>query len=429
MNRREFLIAGGILATTGIAKHAFGSDTPKSAEGPLEVGAPCLQAPAGTTMGISWRVSGLSRGAVEYADNPRFDHAKTATGLSAGYGLIPLDDKALQVRLEGLKPGKKYYYRTVTTPFAYRNAYNAQPGEPIVSATHAFTTPGKNAKAHFCMFSDTHADWKPFQKVVQKTKELKPAAIVWNGDATNSTQDKKTAVEIFLDAPIQDRDFAADLPTFYVSGNHDFRGSWISRREEVVLPRNPSERSGAMWDLKWNFAERLGEMALIGLDTGEDKPDAHPKWMGLANYSPYRQKQAVWLEDVLKRPDIAKAKYKVVFCHIPLFADPTHKDYPKDGVKIDPNDYAYWSRECNELWGPILTKHKVNLVVCGHRHRFRFDPATKERPWAQVLGGGHDVQGADKFPTVVEGLVEHGAFRLRVHDVEHDTIVFDEKIA
>ena len=222
----------------------------------------------------------------------------------------------------------------------------------------------------------------------------------------------------------------ADIPTLFESGNHDFRGSWISKKEEVMLPRHPGEREGTEWDLKWNFAERLGDMALIGLDTGEDKPDAHPKWFGLANFEPYRKAQAKWLEKALARPDIAAAKYKVVFCHIPLYAAPDHPDYPHDGVKVDPQDYAYWSRECAELWGPLIEKAGVQLVVVGHKHRFRHDLPSAGRSWHQVVGGGHElgitrhkVPNAELFPTVVEGIVEDGRLVVSTYDVFGDRLV------
>lgn len=443
LTRRGFIAAGGVLAayaSHGGAKAADTENQPAEADPflgtrglPLEVGSPCLQAPGETTMGVSWAVSGLSKGVVEYADNPDMRDAKTVK--SGGFGLVPIDVNALQVRLTGLKPATKYWYRTVTTPFTdYSNIYDAKLGEPVVSGVHSFTTLGEGAKAHFCAVNDTHARWKPFQMAVRKVNELAPSAVVWNGDATNTTQDKRTAVEIFLNPPVEDRDWSADIPVFFESGNHDFRGSWISKKEEVVLPRDPSERRGDQWDLKWNFAQRLGEMALVGLDTGEDKPDAHPKWFGLANFEPYRKAQARWLEEQFARPEIASAKYKVVFCHIPLFADPESVDYPHDGVKIDPHDYAYWSRECAELWGPILEKAGVKLVVCGHKHRFRFDPPAPGRCWAQVVGGGpelgfnRDKPDAGKFPTVVEGLVEDGKLRLIVHDVFNNRVVLDKSL-
>ena len=447
ITRRGFLVAGGATLAAAAAHGEGAADAPRTVPQekprdpfhgtggvPLEVGFPCLQAPGETTMGVSWKVSGLAKGVVEYADNPEFRGAKTVK--SGGYGLVPIDVQALQVRLEGLKPSTKYWYRTVTTPFTdYKDIYRAKLGEPIVSATYSFTTLGTATPASFCMMSDTHAKWEAFQMIVAKIKELAPSAVVWNGDATNTTQKKETAVEIFLDPPVKDRDYAASVPVFFESGNHDFRGSWISKKEEVMLPRHPAERRGDQWDLKWNFAVRCGDLAMIGMDTGEDKPDAHPKWFGLANFEPYRKAQAKWLDEQFARPEIASAKFKVLFCHIPLFADPASADYAHDGVKIDPEDFAYWSRECADLWGEAIKRAGVQLVVCGHKHRFRYDPPTAERPWAQVVGGGPELgvargqPDATRFPTVVEGKVEDGRLRLIVHDVLNGRKALDELIA
>ena len=428
-NRREFLKGGAVAAvgvaaagcvTEGVSESApIAADPFLGTQGvPLKVGFPCLQAPGETTMGVSWRVSGLAKGVVEYADNPDFRNSRFVK--SGGYGLVPIDVTALQVRLEGLKPSSRYWYRTITTPFTdYQNIYDAKLGEPIVSATHSFSTLGKDAKAHFCVINDTHAQWKSFEMVVSKVKAFAPTAAVWNGDATNTTQTKETAAEIFLDPPVASRDWSADVPVFFESGNHDFRGSWISKKEEIMLPRHPAERRGDQWDLKWNFAVRLGDIAMIGMDTGEDKPDGHPKWFGLANFEPYRRAQAKWLEEQLARPEIAQAKFKVVFCHIPLFAAKDHPDCPHDGVKIDPEDYAYWSRECHDLWSPILEKGGVQLVIAAHKHNFRYDAPTADRSWAQIVGGGPEANqlNCSNFPTVIEGKVEGGELVVTVHDV------------
>ena len=452
ISRRNFLFSGGALAATGCVStvtdvgfenRAKQAATPAVADDPFlgtqgrpfTTGFPCLQAPSETTMGIGWAVNGLSKGVVEYADNPLLENSKIVK--SGGYGLVSIDIAALQVRLEGLKPATTYWYRTITTPFTdYQNIYDAKLGEPVYSKTYSFTTLGAGAASHFCMMSDTHAQWKPFGMIVRKMKALKPAAIVWNGDATNTTQKKETAVEIFLDPPVDDRDYAATIPTFFESGNHDFRGSWISKKEEVMQARHPAERRGDQWDLKWNFAVRLGEIAMIGMDTGEDKPDEHPKWFGLANFSAYRRAQAKWLEEQFARPEIASAKFKVLFCHIPLWPRNAQEEQaPWDGSTVDKDGYAYWSRECRDLWAPIFEKGGVQLVVAGHKHRFDYFPADATRKWAMVIGGGPELgmsRGKPddrRFPTVVEGKVVDGKLRLLVHDVLHDRIVLNTVIA
>jgi phosphodiesterase/alkaline phosphatase D-like protein len=440
-DRRSFIASGAATVAAGCAtssaepkkqtqsknieaeKSVRAADPLKGTQGvPLKVGEPCLQAASSTSMGISWAVSGLSKGVVEYADNPEF--ANSAIVKSGGYALVPIDTSALQVRLTALKPSTKYYYRTITTPFTdYSNIYNAKLGRPIVGKTYSFTTLGKDNRGKFAMISDTHAQWKSYELRAKHLKDNPPAVLVWNGDATNTTQSKATAVEIFLSPPIPSADFAAEIPVAFVAGNHDYRGSWISKINEVLLPRLPSERDGEFWDLKWNFAERVGDMAVIGVDTGEDKPDAHPKWFGLANFEPYRKAQAKWLEQAFSRPEIASAKYKVVFCHIPLYASPDHPDYAHDGVKIDPDDWAYWSRECYDLWNPIMEKAGVQLVVAGHKHRYRHDLPSPGRSWHQVVGGGHELgtlrgkPDAERFPTVIEGEVKEGKLVVTVHDV------------
>ena len=447
LTRRDFVLStGALLTASAVSGCKFGGganaagDVRLGAGDAAGIGLPCLQAPGETTMGVAWTVPSLSKGAVEVADNPEMRNP--CLFRPGGLGLVPIDDCVLSVRITGLRPSTRYWYRTVTTPFlAYENAYSARLGADVRSDVYSFMTLGENVPAHFCMMSDTHANWDSFGLVARKIKELSPTAVVWNGDATNTTQDKKTAAEIFLNPPVEDRDYASQIPVFFENGNHDFRGSWISRKEEVVMPRLPAERSARHWELKWNFAVRCGEMALIGMDTGEDKPDTHPKWMGLANYSPYRRAQAEWLEEQFARPEIAQAPFKVVFCHIPLWPR-TEKDRkpPWDGSTVDPRGYAYWSRECHDLWAPIFERNGVHLVAVGHRHSFDFSPACKGHPWAMVNGGGPElgyrndwtnnrrIPAPEKFPTVVEGKVVNGRLRLRVHDVFHSRLVLDQDI-
>ena len=183
-NRRGFILGGAAAAAAGCttvggkaekaaapvqpAKPAVAApaekplDPYKGTQGvPLKVGTPCLQSAASTSMGISWSVSGLAKGVVEYADNPQFRNLVTVK--SGGFGLAPIDISAIQVRLTGLKPATKYWYRTITTPFTdYSNIYNAKLGEPMVVKTYSFTTLGEGNYGMFAMICDTHGQWKSY---------------------------------------------------------------------------------------------------------------------------------------------------------------------------------------------------------------------------------------------------------------------------
>ena len=59
----------------------------------------------------------------------------------------------------------------------------------------------------------------------------------------------------------------------------------------------PGERKTRDAALDRNFAFRMGDVALIGLDTGEDKPDCHPANGGFSRFTQYRQAQTEWLKD------------------------------------------------------------------------------------------------------------------------------------
>ena len=397
--------------------------------------APCLQAPGETSMGVVWAVHGLAHGEVEVADNPAFRGARTFRG---GPGLLPTDERILRVRLGGLRPATKYWYRTTTYPLAATNGgWNVETaGAPVRSQAHAFTTLGAGCRGHFCVVQDLHGTGEAYRLAVRKLRALAPELAVWNGDAASGLPDRETAVATYLAPPVPEAGWQADLPVAFMPGNHEFRGVWATHLPEAQLPRDAAERAPADAALPpWTFAARLGDAALLVLDTGEDKPDGHPKWHGLADHSAARRAQAAWLERALARPDIRAARHKIALCHLPLLPDlerPGRIEAPWDGSTVDPDGYAYWSRECRDLWGPILERGGVRLALVGHDHKFFVRPPEPGRSWTQVAGGGPELgeeggrPAPARFPTVTEGLCTDAGLRLRVHDLLHDRVVFDE---
>ena len=432
LSRRRFLFGGGALAVAGCAT-AEAKETAKpapvregeiDADKPLVVGEPCLQNAAETTMCVCWRVNSLANGWVEYGRDSELKDARQE-GCEGPSGITGFDALCLRVRLQGLSPATKYYYRTVTTKIVYHDNYHRETKETVKGAIHSFTTIGAAAKAHFCVISDTHEQWDQFAALTSKIRSLKPSVTVWNGDAANMTENAEQAVRIFLDPP-KSTGYASDIPLLWNDGNHDFRGIWNRYMERFMMVRTPSERDSRDWALTRNWAVRLGEVAMIGLDTGEDKPDAHPQFCGLVRAEAYRVAQVAWLKDALERPEIKSAPYLVAFCHIPLF-DPDPRENPGDlvgngGGKYN-TDYAHWQKPCRDLWMPHLEKANVTLVVSSHRHRYRFDPADANRPWPQIVTGGcGNNRKSGVYPTVVEGKVEGGQLKLTVYDILQGTV-------
>ena len=385
---------------------------PPSADG-LLASEPVLQAPAGDSMGVAFAVNGLSVGFAEVSESPGMEGSTRF--LSEGFPRAVPDDRILRVRMEGLKAGTRHWYRVGAARLAHPIGYWSKLGDIAWSAIHSFVTPGPGAPSRFAVFGDTHADFPRMARTTAKYRELGVPLVVWNGDVSPSKiDDREALVRLFLDVP-GNAGYAADTPVLFNCGNHDYRGDAACLLRDAMMPRPPREVAGRHPALDRNFAVRMGDVALIGLDTGEDKPDNHVANAGITAFSRQRQLQAAWLEDTLSSKEIAEAPFAVAIVHIPLF-DPDPDANP--GTVLV--NYAQWQKECADLWRPALERHGVGLVVAGHTHHYRFDPPAPSRPWAQLVCGG---AGDDTFQTLAVGGVEDGELIVGVHDTDSSAIV------
>ena len=431
MKRRDFikntaLLAAvaevPVLANASVHAPQTAPQMPQAPEGKLIDTPPALMNYAETSMGITFGVSALANGFVTYGEKP--DLSDGITVKCGGYRVTRIDDKVMQVRLTGLKPATTYYFRIKADRIEYKGGYKMKIlGTEADEKTYSFTTAGKKAKSHFAVMNDTHANWKSFTPTIEKVCAISPSCVIWNGDALNSDEEMDKLKQVFLNPPIDaNSDYASRIPLLLAQGNHELRG-WETRTLENIFPfRQPEERSSRDWDLGRNFAVRMGDIAMIGLDTGEDKLDTNPLFCNLFTSGPYREAQTLWLKDVLQRPEIKSAPHLVAFCHIPLFdSDPKENPgdlYPADKHPDYSPDFASWQRTCNQLWSPLLNKAKCQLVITAHTHVYRYDEPGKDRCWAQIVGGGPDLSGKPgRFPTVVEGKVEDGNLVVRVHNI------------
>ena len=419
MNRREFIGGSVLCAASGAIRPVLSESS--SGKNQLVMSAPMLQVPAETTMGVVWAVGTMAKGEVEVSE--RSDMSGARVFRCGGYGVNGFDDKVLSARLTGLKPATRYHYRTKTTRLTFeRGGYRRALGETATSPVYAFTTPGTAAESRFAVLNDTHMRWKSFEMVARKLKELAPPVAIWNGDALNSTDTVDEVVKALLAPEVEDADYAARMPVLFNNGNHEYRGLYMRNPDAVILPRLSSERRPEDESLVRNFAIRQGDIAILGLDTGEDRADNHPWHAGLSNCTTYRSAQTKWLEDALSRPEIASAPYVVASCHIPLLPRASEKDNP-----------MWWCAEAAREWGPVFTRHGVQAVIVGHMHEYRCDMPDASRTWAQIEGGGFECGirffdgGKSKknegyFPTVIEGKVDGGRLVVTVYDVWRNRI-------
>ena len=112
MNRREFLAAGGALAAAAAVgaddkvESACGASAPA---GKLIVSPPVLQNGAETSMGVGFAVSDMANGYVLLSEREDMEDARKVK--CGGYRVTDMNDKVQQIRLTGLKPATRYYYR------------------------------------------------------------------------------------------------------------------------------------------------------------------------------------------------------------------------------------------------------------------------------------------------------------------------------
>ena len=360
---------------------------------------PMLQRPVPGAMSVTWAVKHPATGWVEWGTTPELGQtARDSVG-----GLFPYEERFLSATMTGLEPGKTYYYRTVTRGVNFIRYGDLFIGEPEVGEIYSFQTPDANASTgSFAVINDTHENDPSLDAATALLDKLAPECVIWNGDLLNDVNSADQAVHGICQAGTTP--WLSTRPVLLAAGNHDHRGPWARNLTKIFLPQN--EFSEKYRTLIYNFAFRVGPMALIVLDTGEDKPDGHPIWEGLADFDRMRVLQAAWLEETLSRPEIASAPYVVAFCHIPLFDD---RPNANPGDILD--RWATWQRRCAELWSPILNKHDVRTLITAHQHRpADADPPSPERVWTQIHGGGANL---DNDATVIHGAVEDGGLVVR----------------
>lgn len=382
MNRRHILKSIPLAGLAGFAQ-ASAQEVPPGPSGPTS---PTLTNPARDSITVLWGVGEPSHGWVEYGDSPQL-------GLRADGGMGGLrayDAHVIKVRVGGLSPGHKVFYRCVTVPVAFQNAYSIQSGAPVFSKIHSFTVPDPAAaKVRFHIWNDTHEVKETLRTLSGFSVEEAPDFLLWNGDMCNSIDREEEMAAQFV-APDMQAPFAA-VPMRFVRGNHDVRGAAARH-----LSRYCDTPDG-----EWFSTFRHGPLAGIILDTGEDKPDDHPVYGGLNSFKAFRAAQAVWLAKALQAPEIRSAPFKILFCHIPL-------------RWIDESQSGHWCGDGRDQWHDSLVAHGVKLVISGHTHQHALLPSDARHPYAQLVGGGPQPQGA----TIIRGEADAKRMSLVMSDLK-----------
>ena len=254
------------------------------------------------------------------------------------------------VRITGLKPGTSYRYRIYQqgvddsghnpVPSGYISASNVYSQKPYAIRT----MDAKKADCTFTVVNDIHGRDSMMLALTKGLKEQKPDFVVFNGDMVSfmgSTEDIETG---FMTRATET--FATDIPLVYVRGNHETRGPGFS--EYLNLFPTPTNTP--------YFTFRQGPVAFVVLDSGEDKPDSDIEYGGTAAYDAYREKMAEWLKEAVKSEEFRSAPVKIALLHIPF----------------DKGVGWYGNNELKRLLLPTLNEAGIDVMLCGHTHRYSF---------------------------------------------------------
>lgn len=278
-------------------------------------------------------------------------------------GLIEANNRIHAITLRKLVPGKKYYYKVFSQDFVKYGPYDVIFGETIESETYSFTAPDVT-KEEFSMLilNDIHERPNSIEQLMGLHGNAPLDMVYLNGDTFNHQEDETQIIEKLV-GPCT-KSFATDIPFLLVRGNHETRGKFARQ-----LPDYFDNIDGAQY-----FTFSRGPAFFICLDSGEDKADHHEKYFGLATFNAYREKEAQWLEQQLESEVCKKAKYRIVLMHMPHYH--FHRNPP--GVA-----------HCRQVFGPLLNKHKIDLMISGHTHRYGFhEPEEGKHNFPIMIGGG-----------------------------------------
>jgi len=361
---------------------------------------PVLQNPAAHGVTVVWAVKTLATGWVEYGETPQLGQRADAPVL--GQHLV--SERFMRVRIGGIEAGKPLYYRVAAAPVSFGAGSAVECGEPEFSEMYCWTPLDENAaQASFVVINDTHSREEVLAALMPQIVADPADVTIWNGDIFNAVESEEDIVaQVLRPAGAA---YAAEHPVLFTSGNHDYRGRYSRVLSKAISPWQDGISRGR------NFAVRQGPLAIIGLDTIEDKPDRHPVFAGLTCHERYREEQRDWLQTALRRPEIADAPFLIAFCHIPLWGLEGHN--PGDTLE----GFAYYCRHAQQLWHPLLEAAGVQLLISGHMHHYRYDAPTFEHSYGQIVGGGPFLED-EKRATLIRGRAENDSLEVVARDLQ-----------
>ena len=322
---------------------------------------PYLQNPVGNGITVMWETTVPAYCWVEYGtDTTQLKRARTIVD-----GQVVCNNYLHKIRIDGLQPGQKYYYRVCSQDILLYQAYKKVFGNTAQSAFSEFTLPATDTDSFTAVvFNDLHQHTQTFRALCQQIKNVNYDFVVFNGDCVDDPVDHNQATSFISE--LTEGVCGDRIPTFFMRGNHEIRNAYsIGLRDHYDYVGDRTYGS-----FNW------GDTRIVMLDCGEDKPDDHWVYYGLNDFTQLRNEQVDFLKKELSSKEFKKAGKRVLIHHIPL--------YGNDGKNL-----------CANLWTKLLEKAPFNISLNAHTHKYAYHPKGElGNNYPVIIGGGYKMDGA-----------------------------------
>ena len=318
------------------------------------VAGPYLQAVTETGFTVVWITDMDAAAWVEVApdDGSHFYACDRPKYYETVLGKLPVG-KLHKVRVEGLEKGTVYRYRIMQQALVSKIGdrkicFGVSSGnDPYSMKPYEVKTLDSSASdCDFTVCNDIHGRDSLFRLLVADVRKDSLDFVIFNGDMLSTMDREEQMLDGYLSSAVEL--FATNVPFFYARGNHENRG-WFSYRFPDYFPTS----NGLPY-----YIVRQGPAAILMLDCGEDKPDSNESYSGLMRSDEFRAREAEWIEKAIESEEFKSAPIKIAVLHMPPSLEGWHGNL-----------------EIGRLIIPVLEKAGIDLMLCGHTHKYSFHEA------------------------------------------------------
>ena len=321
---------------------------------------PYLQVPTPTTMDVMFQTNSVCHCWIEYGTDSI--HTKRTRALLDGQEICY--DIANRIRLEGLTPGTRYYYRVCAVELVSKKGYENHFGDTLTTRFYSFKTPDEAMSDFRCViFNDLHENKECFDYLRSLLNGTDYDFVIFNGDCLPEPRDRQHAIDMIHN--LADYVNGAEKPIIFLRGNHEIRNFYSAGMHHLIGYYNEKTYGAFTW----------GATRFVMLDCGEDKPDSVSVYAGLNDFTRLRAEQIDFLRQEIKSKAFKKAQHRVLISHIPIYGN---------GDDYNP---------CLKLWSPMLDKAPFNAAIAAHNHKAIFYPnGTNGSTYPVIIGGGPSIK-------------------------------------